>query len=185
MSHDRFGRRFLPCAAALFAGALMVAGCHRNAAHPDDKDAVNSALKQNNLGNVSVSQDRDKGVITLTGNVDSDRQKGLAGDLAQGAAPGYTVANEIGVRPPQASTDAGAVQSDLDKAIEKNYDAMIKAHPALDNAGVKGSAKNGTLVIKGTVARAAEKAEAGKLAKSVPNVQEVVNEIKVDRNKAH
>lgn len=185
MSHDRFGRRFLPCAAAVFAGAIMIGGCHRNAAHPDDKDAVNSALKQNNLGNVDVSQDRDKGVITLTGNVDSDRQKDLAASVAQGAAPGYTVANEIGVRPPEASTDTGAVQSDLDKAIEKNYDAMIKAHPALDHADVKGSAKNGTLVIKGTVASSAEKAEADKLAKSVPNVQQVVNEIKVDRNQTH
>lgn len=182
MSQQQFGRRFLPCAAAILAGALTIAGCHSNASHPDDKDAVNSALKQNNLGNVDVSQDRDKGVITLKGDVASDRQKDLAASVAQGAAPGYTVANEIGVRPPQAD-NAGAVQSDLDKAIEDNYKAMIKSHKALDDQSISESAKNGTLEIKGSVKTEAQKREAEKLAKTVPNVQQVVNEIEVKPDK--
>lgn len=175
------GRRFLPCAAAILAGAMMMTGCHNNS-HPDDKDAVNNALKQNSLGNVSVSQDRDKGVMTLTGNVDTDQQKDLAASVTESAAPGYTVANEIGVRPPQAD-NAGAVQSDLDKAIEDNYKAMIKAHKALDDQSISESAKNGTLEIKGSVKTEAQKREAEKLAKTVPNVQQVVNEIEVKPGK--
>ncbi|MFP5237011.1 MAG: BON domain-containing protein [Acidobacteriota bacterium] len=184
MSQERIGRRLLPYAGAMLAGVMLFAGCHSNASHPDDKDAVNTALKQNNLGNVSVSQDRDKGVMTLKGNVDSDQQKDLAASVTQNAAPGYTVANEIGVRPPQ-SDNAGAVQSDLDKGIEKNFDAMVKAHKVLNDHDVSGSAKNGTLVIKGTVASEREKTEAAKLAKSVPNVQQVVNEIQVNPHKGH
>lgn len=183
MFQERFGRRFLPAAGVILAGALTIAGCHNNASHPDDKDAVTTALKQNNLGNVDVSQDRDKGVMTLTGNVDSDQQKDLAASVTQGAAPGYTVANEIGVRPPANGGTVGAVQSDLDKGIENNFEAMIKAHKVLDNQDVSGSAKNGTLVIKGTVHTARDKAEAEKLAKSVPNVQQVVNEIEVKPKK--
>lgn len=181
MQQGRFGRRFLLGAGVILAGAMTLAGCHTNATHPDDKDAVNSALKQNNLGNLDVSQDRDKGVITLTGKVDTDQQKDLAANLAQGAAPGYTIANEVGVRPPD--SNAGAVQSDLDKGIENNFKAMIKAHKVLNDDDVSGSSKNGTLVIKGTVGTDREKAEAEKLAKSVPNVQQVVNEIEVNPKK--
>lgn len=182
MHQERFRRTLLIGAGAVLAGAMAIAGCHNNASHPDDKDAVTSSLKQNNLGNVDVSQDRDKGVITLTGNVDSDQQKDMAASLAQSAAPGYTIANEVGVRPP-AADNAGAVQSDLDKGIEKNYEAMIKAHKPLDDQSISESAKNGTLVIKGSVKTEAQKREAEKLAKTVPNVQQVVNEIEVKPGK--
>lgn len=182
MHQERLRRAFLIGAGALLAGAMTIAGCHNNASHPDDKDAVTNVLKQNNLGNVDVSQDRDKGVITLTGNVNSDQQKDMAASLAQGAAPGYTIANEVGVRPPDAD-NAGAVQSDLDKAIEKNYEAMIKAHKPLDDQSISSSSKNGTLVIKGSVKTEAQKREAEKLAKTVPNVQQVVNEIEVKSGK--
>ena len=44
-------------------------------------------------------------------------------------------------------------------------------------------AKNGTLVLKGSVKTAAQKKEAEHLAKKVPNVQQVVNEIKVKPGK--
>jgi hyperosmotically inducible protein len=56
--------------AAILAGAMVVAGCHQQA-HPDEKSAVTDSLKNNNLSAVSVSQDRDKGVMTLSGNLDS------------------------------------------------------------------------------------------------------------------
>lgn len=163
----------------MLAGAMAISGCHNNASHPDEKSAVVNSLKQNQLGDVDVSQDRDKGVMTLSGNVNTDQQKSQAGEVAKAAAPDYTVANEIGVRPPQAD-NAGAVASDLDKGIEENFKAAVKAHPALDKDGVKGSSKNGTLEIKGTVHTESQKREAEKLAKSVPNVQQVVNEIKVE-----
>ena len=91
-------KQFLTGAVAVLAGTLAIAGCNTNAAHPDDKSQVNAALSNNNLSNISVSQDRDKGVITLTGNVNSQDQKTQAETLAQQAAPGYTVADEIGVQ---------------------------------------------------------------------------------------
>ena len=68
-------------------------------AHADEKSAVTNSLNSNNLGSVSVSQDRDKGVITLTGDVNSEDQKSQAAVLAKQAAPDYTYRDEIGVRP--------------------------------------------------------------------------------------
>ena len=105
---------------------MIVAGCNKPA-HPDEKSAVNDALKNNNLSAVSVSQDRDKGVMTLKGDVPSEDQKNQAENIAKQAAPDYTIADEIGVRPP-GEANAGSVASNLDSAIEDNYKAMIKAH---------------------------------------------------------
>ncbi len=165
------------------ASLVLVAGCNSHPQHPDVKSNIENALKSNNLGSVNVSQDRDKGVITLTGDVQSQDQKNQAESIVNQTASGYTVADEIGVRPPSDEGQAKAVQSDLDSAIEDNFKAAIKAHKNLSDQSISGSAKNGTLVLKGSVKTAAQKAEAFKLAKKVPNVQQVVNELEVKPKK--
>jgi hyperosmotically inducible protein len=170
-------------AVAVLAGTLAIAGCNTNPAHPDDKSQVTTALGNNQLSNVSVSQDQQKGVITLTGNVSSQDQKTQAESVAQQAAPGYTIANEIGVQPPGAESQAKSVASSEDSAIEDNFKAELKGHKNLDDQSIDYSAKNGTLVLKGSVKTAAQKNEAEHLAKKVPNVQQVVNEIEVKPGK--
>jgi hyperosmotically inducible protein len=162
------------------AGALVVAGCKPS--HPDEKSAVASSLSSNNLSAVGVSQDREKGVMTLTGTVDTQDMKNQAESLAKQAAPDYTVADEIGVRPP-GDSQAGSVASNLDTAIEHNFTAAIKEHKNLNDQSISVSAKNGTLVLKGSVKTLRQKEEAAKLAKGIPNVQQVVNEIEVKPGK--
>jgi hyperosmotically inducible periplasmic protein len=176
-------RNFLIGSVAVLAGVLAMAGCQNKPAHPDEKDAVTNALKSNNLGSVNVSQDRTKGVITLTGDVNSDDQKAMAAATAKQAAPDYTIADEVGVVPENASSQAKDVASNLDSAIEDNYKAEIKGHKNLDDQSIDYKAKNGTLVLSGSVKTPAQKREAEKLAKAVPNVQEVVNEIEVKSDK--
>ncbi len=167
----------------LLVGSLLVAGCNNKANHPDEKSQVTNALNSNSLSNVSVSQDQQKGVITLTGNVNSDDQKSQAESLAKQAAPDYTIADEIGVRPAGAEGQAGAVASNLDSAIEDNFKASLKEHKNLDDQSIDYKAKNGTLVLTGSVKTQAQKKEAASLAKHVPNVQQVVNEIEVKSDK--
>jgi hyperosmotically inducible protein len=169
--------------AVLLAGVLAIAGCQNQPAHPDEKSAVTNSLNTNNLSNVSVSQDRDKGVMPLTGDVPSGDAKAQAENLVKQAAPDYTVADEIGVRPPDDKSQASAVSSNLDSAIEDNFKASINAHRSLDDQSINYTAKNGTLVLKGTVKTAAQKREAADLARHVPNVQQVVNEIEVKPGK--
>lgn len=166
--------------AIFMCGALLVAGCKTN--HPDEKSAVTNSLKSNNLSSISVWQDRDKGVMTLKGDVASDDVKQQAETLARQAAPDYVISDEIGVRPTDAQ-NAGAVASNLDSAIEDNFKASIKAHENLDDQSIHGSAKNGTLVITGSVKTPRQKSEVSKLAKQVPNVQQVVNEVDVKPGK--
>lgn len=98
MTVKKFGKLML---LPTLAGLLIVGGCNNGAKFPDSVDAVNMALMQNNLGNVHVSQDRDKGIITLTGVVATDEQKTQAQSVAMEAAATYTVHDDITVVPPQ------------------------------------------------------------------------------------
>jgi hyperosmotically inducible protein len=175
-------RQMLLGSAFVVVSALVVTGCEKSS-HPDEKSAVTSSLNSNNLGDVSVSQDRDKGVMTLTGNVGSGDQKTQAENLAKQAAPDYTIADEIGVRPLGTESQANAVSSNLDSAIEDNFKAYLKGHRNLDDQSIHASAKNGTLVLKGSVKTEQQKKEAEALAKKVPNVQQVVNELEIKPKK--
>ncbi len=179
---NRIKRHLIIIVATAFVGVLLV-GCNRQNQHPDVKDAVNSAMTSNGLGVVKVSQDRNKGVITLSGDVESADQKSQAEQLAAQAAPGYTISDEIGVRPIGAESQAKAVDTNLDDGIENNYKAALKAHKNLDDQSISYDAKNGTLVLKGTVKTRSQKSEADKLAKAIPNVKEVVDEIEVKPDK--
>jgi hyperosmotically inducible protein len=176
-------RFLLPIAVVTLAGVGTLAGCNTASSHPDYKSAVTSSLNSNSLSDIRVSQDQEKGVITLTGDVNSQDQKMQAEHLAKQSAPGYTIANEIGVRPAGAESQANSVASNLDKGIEDNFKAALKGHKNLDDQSIDYSAKNGTLVLKGSVKTASQKNEAGDLAKKVPNVQQVVNEIEVKPGK--
>jgi len=183
MKHIDKYRPFLLGSAAMLAGGLIIAGCQHQPAHADEKAAVTNSLNSNNLSSLSVSQDRNKGVMTLTGDVSSDDQKSQAENLAKQAAPDYTIADEIGVRPLGEQSQAKAVDSSLDNGIEDNFKAEIKAHKSLDDQSIHAKVKNGTLVLTGSVKTADQKREAGSLAKKVPNVQQVVNELEIKPNK--
>ena len=61
----------------VMAGAMM--GCSDTNKSPDVSDNIRKSLDQAGYKDVSVSQDRDKGVVTLTGTVATDSDKALGG----------------------------------------------------------------------------------------------------------
>jgi hyperosmotically inducible periplasmic protein len=160
--------------ATVFLVAGSIGGCNGTNAtpqHQDEVDSVVHALIVNGLYKVSVSLDRTKGVMTLTGNVQSQDQKTYAAQIAHKDASDYTIANDIGVIPPPA----------VSQLIVGKYKAMLQAQKNLDQQDIDYEAKNGTLVSSGTVHSAHERVDFVRLAKSVPNVERVVNQIKVKR----
>ena len=169
--------------AMLFAMIALTA-CNNKNEHADVKDKVDSAMTQNNLGVVKVAQDRDKGVLTLTGDVINADDKTRAEQIAKENAPDYAIANELAVRPQGSDTgQLNSVDNKLDDGIKDNFKASIKAHKNLDDQSIRADVKNGTIVLKGSVKTAEQKTEATKLAKNVPNVKEVVNELEVKTDK--
>jgi hyperosmotically inducible periplasmic protein len=149
---------------------------------PDVSDSIRRSLDQSGLKDVSVSQDRDKGVITLSGKVPSDSDKSQAEAIARSVAAGQVVADQIAVIPLGAESDAKAVNSDLDKGIEKNLDAALIQNRL--NKHVNYEVKNGVVTLKGEVDSQARRVHAQNVAAAVPNVQQVVNELQVKNQKA-
>lgn len=149
---------------------------------PDVADSIRRSLDQAGLKDVSVSQDRDKGVVTLTGNTASDADKSQAEAIAKSIAGAEVVSDQIAVRPPGDESMAKKVDSDLDKGIEKNFDAVLVRHK-LDSY-VKYDVKNGVVTLTGKVNSQSRRSWVEKLATGVPNVKQVVNELEVKDQKA-
>jgi len=149
---------------------------------PDVSDSIRSALDSAGLESVSVSQDRDKGIVTLDRQVASDSAKAQAEALAKSLAGSQVVANQIAVIPVGGEADARAVNADLDKGIEMNLDAALIQNKMHDT--VKYAVKSGVVTLTGEVNSQEQRDGAEIVAKGVPNVQQVVNDMQVKNQKA-
>jgi len=91
----------------LVAGiTLFVAGCSSTPKVADLTGSLSNSLIQAGLKDVSVSQDRDKGVVTLGGHVGIDTDKVQAESIARSVAPGQVIANQIAILPAGLETAA-------------------------------------------------------------------------------
>ncbi len=160
-----------------------VAGCSSTAAKsPDVQDTIQKSLQAASLKDVTVSQDRDKGVITLGGDVATDADKSQADSIAKSFAGSQVVADQIAVVPVGIEKEAKTVNSDLDTGIESNLDAALiqsRLHKS-----VKYEVKNGVVTLSGEVNSENKRARAETVATAVPNVQQVVNDLQVKDQKA-
>ena len=141
-----------------------------------------TALNQAGLKDVAVSQDRDKGVVTLGGQVATEGEKTQAETVAKSLAGTQVVANQIAVIPMGAERDAKAVNSDLDRGIEMNLDAALIQNKMHDN--VKYEVKSAVVTLTGEVNSQDIRDAAEKVATRVPNVKQVVNDLQVKNQKA-
>lgn len=174
--------RILAAATALCL-ALGLASCSQQKAGTSYKDSVKQAMDQNGFKDVTVDEDRDKGVVTLGGKVRSEDEKARAEQVAKAAAPGEVVAMQVSVEPPGAEGEARKIESNVDDAIEHNFKAALVGNK-LEDQSIKYKSKNGVLTLSGTVDTPQQRTQAEKLAAGVPNVEQVVNEIKVKHGKA-
>jgi hyperosmotically inducible protein len=166
----------------LLAIGIMVGCSAAPTKSPDVSDSIRKSLDQAGLKSVAVSQDRDKGIVTLSGQVASENDKLQAESLAKSYAGTQVVADQIAVIPVGGENDARAVNSDLDKGIEKNLDAALIQNKLHEH--VKYEVKSGVVTLTGEVNSENKRALAEKVATGVPNVQQVVNDLQVKNQKA-
>jgi len=167
--------------ALLAAGTL--AGCSGTAAKsPDVSDNIRKSLDQAGFKDVSITQDRDKGIVTLGGQVGSEYDKSQAESIAKSYAGAQVVADQIAVIPAGAEKAAKAVNSDLDEGIEKNLDAALIQNKLHQN--VKFEVKNAVVTLSGEVNSQYKRDHAETVASRVPNVKQVVNDLQVKNQKA-
>ena len=168
-------------AGALFTAALL-AGCSSQSEAPPVADNVRASLQQAGNKDVSVKQDRDKGVVTLNGTVATPDVKARAQQIAQGAAGNQVVANEVAVVPPSDKGAAKDYYGDLDQAIGKNLDAALISSGYRN--GIHHSEKNGVVTLTGKVDNENQREQVQTIARNVPNTQQVVNELQTTHERA-
>ena len=166
----------------LLAIGSLVSCSRTSKLSPDVSDSIRKSLDQAGLKAVSVTEDRDKGVVTLSGNVATDADKAQAESIATSIATGQVVSNQIAVVPPGAEGEAKAINSDLDAGIAKNLDAALIQNKC--HKGVTYDVKSGVVTLTGEVSSQAKRAQVAQVASTVPNVQQVVNELQVKNQKA-
>jgi osmotically-inducible protein OsmY len=146
----------------------------------DVSGGIRTSLDQAGFKDVSVKQDIDKGVVTLSGHVAADADKAQAEAIAKSMAGPQVVSDEIAVIPP--GTDAKKVNSDLDKGIEGNLDAALLQGGLHKN--VNYAVRNQVVTLTGEVNSPSKRDQAQNIASTVPNVQQVVNELQIKELRA-
>jgi osmotically-inducible protein OsmY len=173
---------FRIAATTAFAAIGLLAGCSTTQKAAPVADNIRKSLEQAGLKNVSVAQDRDKGVITLGGHVAADADKARADQIAQSLATDQVVANQVAVLPVSDSGPAKTVYADLDKGIDNNLDAALISSGY--KTGIGHSVKNGVVTLTGTIDTPQQRTQLETIAQGVPNTQQVVNEIQTRHQKA-
>jgi len=167
----------------LMLGAIgTMVGCWGGSAKsPDVSDNIRKALDQGGLKEVTVSQDRDKGIVTLGGQVETENDKAQAESLAKSLANGQVVADQIAIIPRGHGVEAQAVNADLDQGIEKNLDAALIQNRMHDYVNYQ--VKNGVVTLTGDVNSEHRRKAAEQVASTVPNVKQVVNALQVVKHR--
>jgi len=168
--------------AALIAVGALVGCSSRPVKSPDIAESVRQSLEQAGLKDVTVGQDRDKGVVTLGGRVATEVDKARAEVLARQIAVGQVVAVQIAVIPVGAEKDAKTINSDLDKVIENNLHAALIQGQLHES--VHYTVTNAVVTLTGEVDSQTRRALAETVAAGVPNVKQVVNTVQVKNQKA-
>jgi osmotically-inducible protein OsmY len=171
---------YLSLLALFVAGTL--AGCSSFTKATDVSGSIRTSMEQAGLKAVTVNQDRDKGVVTLGGSVTADADKEKAESIARSMSGAQVVANQIAVVPLGVENAAHKVNVDLDEGIESNLDAALLENRLHES--VKYAVKNHVVTLTGDVNSQAKRARAQEIASGVLNVEQVINELQVKKQKA-
>ena len=112
----------------------------------------------------------------------SGDEKAKAESIARSMSGSQVVSNQIAVLPVGGENPAHKVNVDLDEGIENNLDAALLKDRLHES--VKYSVKNHVVTLTGDVNSQSKRARAEEIASRVLNVEQVVNELQVKKQKA-
>jgi osmotically-inducible protein OsmY len=120
-------KTFKWCLSLLAVAAIgTLAGCSTKSTRSADfSGGIRTSLDQAGLKAVSVTEDHDKGVVTLGGHLTADAKKSQAQSIATSMTGAQVLSNQIEVIPLGTGHDAKKIDSDLDNGIEGNLDAAL------------------------------------------------------------
>jgi osmotically-inducible protein OsmY len=113
------------------------------------------------------------GTVMLRGKVDDAEAKNAAGEIAKGIEGVKSVKNELQVVAP---TDRKAVDAD-DKQISKSVESRFKQDPQLKSSKIDAKVNAGVVTLTGEVKSINTSARASEVARGVPGVRSVKNDL--------
>jgi osmotically-inducible protein OsmY len=126
------------------------------------------------------------GVVVLTGQVPTDVDKELAANVAKDVPEIKSVDNQLqvqpGLKPSEASVREGMRITDLE--IRADFNERLAASQALQGQKIQAGVQDRIVTLTGQVETPAQKAGADQLARSVPNVVDVLNNLSVNNPSA-
>jgi hyperosmotically inducible periplasmic protein len=161
---------------------ILSFGCaQQRATNPSVKENVEKSLEQAGMKDINVDEDRDKGVVTLKGEVPSQEAKARAEETARQVAGNAVIANEILVTGGN-EDKAEDVSTAQDDAIEASFKAWV-AKNNLDDQNINFDSKNGVLTLTGDVANQKQRTMVEKEAAKIEGVTQVVNKLEIQAAK--
>jgi hyperosmotically inducible periplasmic protein len=118
-----------------------------------------------------VHVDTKDGVVNLRGKVDSPEAKSAAGEIAKGIEGAKSVKNDLQVVAPSARKAVDA----SDKDIAKTVDSRLHKDATLKKVDVR--TDGGVVTLTGEVPSITASAKASEMARGVPGVKSVKNEL--------
>ena len=113
------------------------------------------------------------GTVMLRGKVDDAEAKTAAGEIAKGIDGVKSVKNELQVVAP---SNRKAVDAD-DKQITKSIEDRFKQDPQLKNAKIDAKVNAGVVTLTGEVKSIGTSARASEVARGIPGVRSVKNDL--------
>jgi osmotically-inducible protein OsmY len=133
------------------------------------------------LSAYEIAVDTKDGVVTLSGQVPSEVDRELAGNVAKDTTGVKHVDNQLRAEPGLKPSDASLRESSrvADLEIHADLRERLAASEYLAGSEIQASVKDRVVTLTGRVQTPQQKAGAEQLARSLPNVAEVVNQLTV------
>lgn len=149
---------------------------------PAVTSGIRASLDQFSYKDVSVTQDRTKGVVTLTGRVSAEPDKQQAEWIARSIASGQIISDEIVIVPGGEELKVKATNADLDKGIAENVCEVLTQNKVKQNVSYR--VRSGIVTLKGSVNSRLRNEQVEEIMSSVPYVKQVVNKLQVNERDA-
>jgi hyperosmotically inducible protein len=180
--------------AAVVAGLVLAAGAGQGSAADEKSKSTTEKMTtgvsdswltaktkialyaDNRVSGTQINVDTKDAMVSLRGTVDTAAAKAAAGEIAQGIEGVKGVKNELQVVAPRAQKAVEARDDDITKQVKDRLarDTRFRSVDVRTDAGV--------VTLQGKVPSVVDSARASEMARQVPGVRSVKNEIAPDRS---
>ena len=120
-----------------------------------------------------ITVETQNGVVTLLGKVGSAEERAIAEEIAKGVDGVKGVRNALQIVPEKARKATNAKDDDIEKAVAER----LKKDEPLKESDIKVRSDNGVVTLRGKVPDARVKTRAADVARRIPGVKTVRNEL--------